>query len=220
MAHTVGRTYAKHEFTRRIESLLDVDDAVAKAVAALRDTHQLGNTYIALVSDNANLMGEHGIDGKNVLYREALEIPLVVRVPGHSGRHRSSLPVATTDLTATIVDLARATPGRLQDGKSLAPVLRGHAMRLRNTELIQTGDSSGGWSFRGVWTRRYTYFHRLRDGVSFLYDHNHDPYGLHNLAPSAGYHRVLVELQRRTTLLRACEGRSCNRRFGQMPAPR
>ncbi len=220
LAHVVGRSYGQREFTRRLESLLDVDEGVAKVVATLRDTRQLGNTYIIFVSDNANLMGEHGIDGKDVLYREALEIPLVIRVPGAGERRVSSLPVATTDIATTIADLAGATPGRLQDGKSLAPVLRGNALRLRDTELIQTGDPAGGWGFRGVWTRRYSYFHRLRDGASFLYDHRRDPYELHNQAPSRDYHGVLTELRRRTALLRACAGTSCNRTFGQVPRPR
>jgi len=92
LAHTVGRTYAHHEFTRRIQSLLDVDDSVARILSALRETHQRGKTYVFLVSDNANLMGEHGIDGKDVLYREALEIPLVVRVPGTHQRRVSRCP--------------------------------------------------------------------------------------------------------------------------------
>lgn len=140
LAHTVGRAYAQREFTRRLESLLDVDDAVAKIVDALGDTGLRGNTYIVFVSDNANLMGEHGIDGKDVLYREALEIPLVVRVPGTHQRRVSSLPVAITDVTATIVDLTGATAGRLLDGTSLTPVLRHHRTRLRDTQLIQTGD--------------------------------------------------------------------------------
>jgi arylsulfatase A-like enzyme len=220
LAHTMTRAHVQREFTLRIESLLDVDDAVAKVVAALRDTGQLRNTYIFLVSDNANLMGEHAINGKNVLYREALEIPLVVRVPGTSHRRVSALPVVTTDITRTIVDLAGATAGRLQDGRSLAPALQGHAMRLRDTQLIQTGDAPGGWSFRGVWTWRYSYFHRLRDGASFLYDHRHDPYELHNVAISPGYHHVLAELQRRFAVLKACAGRSCNHTFGPVPRPR
>jgi N-acetylglucosamine-6-sulfatase len=93
-------------------------------------------------------------------------------------------------------------------------------MRLRDTELIQTGNPSGGWGFRGVWTPRYVYFHRLRDGASFLYDHRSDPYELHNVAPSRRYHGVLVELRRRTALLRACAGATCNRTFGPVPGPR
>jgi len=129
--------------------------------------------------------------------------------------------VAITDVTATIVDLTGATAGRLLDGTSLTPVLRHHRTRLRDTQLIQTGDpSSGRWSFRGVWTPRYTYFHRRRDGASFLYDHRHDPYELNNAARSHRYHRVLTELQRRTAVLGACAGTACNRTFGPLPGPR
>jgi N-acetylglucosamine-6-sulfatase len=221
LAHHVGRAYAQDEYTRRLQSLLDVDDAVARAVGALRDAHQLRNTYVILVSDNANLMGEHGIDGKDVLYREALEIPLVVRVPGSTRPQASSMPVNLTDLTSTILDLSGATAGRLQDGTSLVPILRGHALDARDTQLIQTGNpTTGSWSFRGVWTRRYTYFRRSGDGVSFLYDHRKDPYELHNVARSLHYHGVRTELRRRASVLETCAGPSCNKRFGPPPRPR
>lgn len=217
-AHKLSRSYLQHEFTRRIQSLLDVDDAVANAIRALRDTGRLGDTYIFLVSDNANLLGEHGIDGKDVLYREALEIPLVVRVPGTASPQVSAVPAALTDIAPTITDLAGAAAGRLQDGTSLAPVLRGRPVHLRDTQLIQTGDHSGRWSYRGVWTRRYTYQYRVSDGVRFLYDRRTDPYELHNVASSPAYRRVVAELARRTAVLETCSGTSCNRTFG--PAPR
>jgi arylsulfatase A-like enzyme len=219
-ARQLNRRYLQHEYTRRLESLLDVDDAVAKAVRTLRETGELGDTYIVLVSDNANLLGEHGIDGKDALYREALEIPLVVRVPGATGRRVSSVPATLPDVTGTIIDLAGATAGRVQDGTSLEPVLHGHAVHLRDTQLIQTGDHSGRWSYRGVRTQRYSYLYRVLDGASFLFDRRHDPYELHNLAHSHRYRRVVTELLRRTSLLETCAGASCNQTFGPPPSPR
>jgi arylsulfatase A-like enzyme len=209
----------QYQFTRRLQSLLDVDDAVEATVTALRDVHQLENTYVFLVSDNANLLGEHGVNGKGVLYREALEIPLVVRVPGSTGAHVSSLPVTLPDLTSTILALTGAVPGRLQDGQSFAPVLSGGTVPFKDTELIQTGTGLGDWSFRGVWTGRYTYLHRVSDGRSFLYDHRSDPYELHDVAPSPRYHQVRAELDRRLRLLETCAGESCDQHFGPPPLP-
>ena len=218
-ARTLNGRYLQHEFTRRIQSLLDVDDAVGRVVQALRDTDQLRNTYIFFVSDNANLMGEHGIDGKDVLYREALEIPLVVRVPDTTDRRVSSLRATMPDLTSTIIDLAGATAGRLPDGTSLAPVLRGRAAHFRDTQLIQTGDHAGRWTFRGVWTGRYSYFELVRDRTSFLFDHRTDPYEVHNVADSPRYRGVVSELRRRTSLLKTCAGISCSQTFGPPPRP-
>jgi arylsulfatase A-like enzyme len=218
-ARKLDRRYLQHEYTRRLESLLDVDDAVAEAVHALRDTGELRDTYIVFVSDNANLMGEHGIDGKDVLYREALEIPLVVRVPGATDGQVSSLPATLPDITRTIIDLSGATARRVQDGTSLEPVLHGHAVHLRDTQLIQTGDHSGRWSFRGVWTQRYSYLHRVRDGARFLYDRRTDPYELHNVAHSPRYRAVVTDLHRRTSLLETCAGASCNQSFGPPARP-
>lgn len=207
-------------FTRRIQSLLDVDDAVARAVAALRDTGELRRTYIFLVSDNGLLLGEHRLNGKDVLYREALEVPLLVRIPGSSGGHPSPLPVTIADLAPTIASLAGATPGRRQDGRSFAPVLRGGKVPWRDTQLIQAGGPLGGWWFRGVSTPRFSYLHRVRDGASFVYDHLSDPFELHDVSRLPRYRRTVRELRRRASLLGHCAGRACNRRFGPVPAPR
>lgn len=214
------RHHMQHLFTRRLQSLLDVDDAVAETVAALRDTGQLDNSYVFLVSDNANLLGEHAVNGKDVLYREALEIPLVVRVPGLPGHHVSTLPVTLSDLTPTITALAGATPGRVQDGQSFVDVLAGGtAPPWRDTQLTQTGDSEGQWSFRGVRTHRYSYLFRVADKASFLYDHRTDPYELHNVAPAPAYHQVLMALHRRMRQLVNCAGTDCSQDFGRLPAP-
>jgi N-acetylglucosamine-6-sulfatase len=213
--------HVQHVFTRRIQSLLDVDDSVAATVAALQETGQLDNTYIFLVSDNANLLGEHAANGKDVLYREALEVPLVVRVPDLTGPpHTSTLPVAMPDIAPTIAQLAGVTPGRVQDGRSFADVLSGGSEpQWRDTQLIQTGDNQGQWTFRGVKTRRFSYLYRVSDHRSFLYDHRRDPYELHDLAHLPRYHSVRVELHRRMVQLENCTGDDCNQTFGRLRVP-
>ncbi len=220
----VSRSAMQSLFTRRIQSLLDVDDEVARLMNTLRRTHQLGRTYVFFASDNGFLLGEHLMLGKDLLFEEALRVPLVVRVPGTQRGHSSRLPVTLVDLGPTIMSLAGATPGRRQDGRSFAGVLHGRQVRWRDTQLVQAGrhaspSDPGAWSFRGVWTPRYTYARRVADGAPFLYDRRVDPFEARDVALQPRYRRTLAALQRRTDLLVRCAGSSCNRRFGPVPPP-
>jgi len=211
-------------FTRRLQSLLDVDTAVAQLMTTLRRTHELGHTYVFLASDNGVLLGEHRMMGKDILYSEALRVPLVVRVPGARLGRSSPVPVSLADLAPTIVSLAGATAGRPPDGRSFAGILHGRRVPWRDTQLIQSGrHASRGdptpWALRGVRTSRYTYVRRVADGTSFLFDRRVDPYEAMDVASDPRYRRTLAELQHRTDLLVHCSGPSCNRRFGPVPRP-
>jgi arylsulfatase A-like enzyme len=209
-------------FTARIRTLQDVDDEVERLVATLRETGELDNTYIFFVSDNGHLLGEHRILAKNVLYREALAVPMLVRVPGATAGWTSDVPVTTVDLAPTILELAGATAGRTIDGQSFAPVLRRQPMRWRDTQLVQTGGDrtvgpEPGWTSRGVWTARYTYIRRSVDGVEFLFDRRRYPYEMVNVATKASYRPILSELRRRRQALVNCAGATCARSFGAVP---
>ena len=211
-------------FTARIRSLQAVDEGVQKIVQTLRETGELDNTYIIFTSDNGYLLGEHGLHGKNMLFEEALRVPMLVRLPGSGVASKSSVPVTSVDLAATVADLAGVDPGRTQDGQSFAPILSSHAGGWRDTQLVQTGYESHsvdnpGWEERGVRTARWTYGHNFQNGTYELFDRVADPLELVNLANQPGYADVLVELERRTAALESCAGQACRRDFGPDPAP-
>lgn len=216
------------EYTGRIRTLQDVDDAVERLIEVLRDTGELQDTYIFFVSDNGMMLGEHRTTSKNFIYREDIEIPLIVRVPGSADASSSPLPVTTVDLAPTIAELAGIDPGRVLDGASFAPALHGEPQPWRDTQLVQTGSSrtegtEPGWDFRGVWTQRFTYVRRPVDGGEFLYDRKTDPYETVNWVAADSYQQVLDALRERYELLAECAGDSCNQRFGPLPdveAPR
>ena len=215
---------ARAVFTGRLQSLQDVDDAVGSLVRVLRRTGELRDTYIIFVSDNGMLLGEHRMVTKNVLYREAMEVPLVVRVPGDAEGTVSRLPATIVDLAPTILELAGVEPGRTIDGQSFAPVLHGHREAWRNTQLIQTGSirATGpqpGWDFRGVWTHRYTYMRRALDGSEYLYDRRTDPYEMVDLASEPRFQPVLEALRERHDRLIGCGGAACDRDFPPLPPP-
>jgi N-acetylglucosamine-6-sulfatase len=208
-------------FTGRVQSLQSVDRAVASLVRTLRRTGELDDTYLVFSSDNGYAMGEHRLFGKNVLTREIMDVPLLVRGPGVAPGSRSALPTSLVDLPATFLDLAGLTGTGRMDGASLRAPLHADDVTFRDTTLVQTGGTEDdGWRYRGVQTERYLYALDPHADDAVLYDHAVDPWELDNVVDDPRYADVVAELERRAALLRDCAGASCNLRFGPDPAPR
>jgi arylsulfatase A-like enzyme len=211
-------------FLGRIRSLQAVDEAVADAVATLRDEGELDNTVVMFGSDNGMLMGEHRWMNKNLPYEEDLRVPLLVRGPGVPRNEVRHQTVSMIDIAPTVLDLADATASVVVDGRSFLPVLRDPRAPGGGTILIQAGpttvaQSNGwGWSWRGVRTGRYTYVQHA-SGFGELYDRQRDPAQLRNVARRAAYQAIGAELQRRTGVLGDCVGVSCWPAWEPLPAP-
>lgn len=106
------------------------------------------STVLVFVSDHGYYFGEHGYLGKSVwdpglgtqswspLYREIVEIPLLVRIPGVTPRRTPAL-TTLVDVTATILDLAGVAAPDGLTGRSFVPVLRGETDTHR--ELVVSG---------------------------------------------------------------------------------
>jgi arylsulfatase A-like enzyme len=219
-----AKKYIQRYFAQRIRSLMAVDEAVARTVRALRASGELRDTYVFVTSDNGYLLGEHALVGKNVLYRQSLEVPMLVRGPGVRRGRDSSVPVTLTDLAPTFLDIARARADVVQDGASFLPVLQGRTSHWRDTQLIQTGSRrtagpSPGWSFRGVLTERYTFGVHSASGQTLLFDRRRDPHELRNVARDPAYRSVVLELSSRTRQLASCAGSACRRSYGPVPHP-
>jgi N-acetylglucosamine-6-sulfatase len=213
----------------RQESLLAVDDAVAAIVAALRRSHELENTYILFTSDNGYMQGEHDIpSGKMLPYEPSTAVPLILRGPGVPARAVSHELVANVDLAPTILDVARARPGKVLDGRSLLPFARDPRRRSNRPLLHETGgrrfvlardEDRGGadlrrvMSYRAVRTSRWLWV-EYRDGARELYDRASDPDELRSLDGDPAYRHVRARLHRVLRRLATCTGAACRR-----PAP-
>jgi N-acetylglucosamine-6-sulfatase len=213
----------------RQESLLAVDDAVAAIVAALRRSHELENTYILFTSDNGYMQGEHDIpSGKMLPYEPSTAVPLILRGPRVPARAVSHELVANVDLAPTILDVARARPGKVLDGRSLLPFARDPRRRSNRPLLHETGgrrfvlardEDRGGadlrrvMSYRAVRTSRWLWV-EYRDGARELYDRASDPDELRSLDGDPAYRHVRARLHRVLRRLATCTGAACRR-----PAP-
>jgi arylsulfatase A-like enzyme len=203
----------------RIGSLLAVDDHVRRLVRILRRTGQLRNTVIVFVSDNGWMEGQHRIPGDKFLpYEDSLKVPLVVRGPGVRAGRVVGRQVSNVDFAPTLAALAHATPRRVQDGRSLVPVLRGGTLPADSVveveapaPLFEDNVPIMAWDrpYRGVRTQRYTYVVYTETGEEELYDRHQDPAQLANVAADPDYAAVKARLRTRLEALQDCRGAAC-----------
>lgn len=190
----------------RLESLLAVDEAVARIVEALRQAGELDDTLIVFTSDNGFFHGEHRIaQGKILLYEPSIRVPLVVRGPGVPAGVRLSQPVSNIDVAPTILDAADVEPGRVVDGRSLFPLFADTGLNWGRDLLIESG---GAGAFTAIRTPRYLYAEH-ETGEKELYDLAKDPDELQSRHADPAYDAVRAELARRLATLRDCAGAPC-----------
>jgi N-acetylglucosamine-6-sulfatase len=200
----------REAYQQRLESLLAVDEAVAKIVATLRDSGELGNTLIVFTSDNGFFHGEHRVPaGKVLLYEPSIRVPLIMRGPGIPAGLRLRQHVGNVDLAPTIVDVAGATAGRTMDGRSLLPLFADPTLRVRRDLLIERTPGDG--NFSAIRTPRYLYA-EYWNGERELYDLDRDPHELQSRHGDPSYASIQADLAARLARLRICTGETCRTR--------
>lgn len=106
-----------------LNCIRDVDRQVGVVLDALERTRLDGNTVIVLVSDHGELAGAHGLRQKGPnLYRENVNVPLVVSHPDARRPREVDVVTSAIDLIPTMLGLVGATP---RDRAALAPDLVG-----------------------------------------------------------------------------------------------
>jgi arylsulfatase A-like enzyme len=120
-----------------------VDRAVGSILRALDETGLVDSTMVVFTSDHGDMMGDHGIIEKCVLYEEAVKVPLILRVPWLAGSQTMvEGRVSQVDLVPTLLDLmGDPVPEGLQ-GRTLAPVLRGEETLSGSDVFIQWNGSN------------------------------------------------------------------------------
>jgi N-acetylglucosamine-6-sulfatase len=208
------RAGVEENWRQENEALMAVDEGVAQIVEALRRNGQLDNTLIVFLSDNGFMHGEHRALAEKVLpYEESIRVPLVLRGPGVPRARIDHRLVGNVDVTSTILDAADATPGRVQDGRSLLELLSDPGAEWGRDILIENGNGANGVpTYRGIRNYRFLYVEHKTTGERELYDLAIDPFELQSLDGRAPYAKVQRDLHTRLRSLAHCIGVDCQAR--------
>jgi len=159
------------------------DALIGRLVARLRERGRYDGVLLAVTSDHGEGLGDHGEQEHGFfLYREAVHVPLILRLPGGvRGGSRVAGAIGQVDVPATLLDLARL-PADGMDGRSQRPALSKGAAdpRAVYAETFFPRYHFGWSELFSVTDERYRYIHAPRPE---LYDAKGDPGERTNLAP-------------------------------------
>jgi arylsulfatase A-like enzyme/Tfp pilus assembly protein PilF len=151
------------------------DELVGRLVTRLRDRGVLDRAVLAVTSDHGEGLGDHGEQEHGFfLYREAVHVPLIVRLPaGARGGTRIGGAVGQVDVPATLLDLA-GLPADGMDGRSQRLAILKGAVEPRPvySETFFPRYHFGWSELLAVADDRYRYIHAPRPE---LYDAKTDP---------------------------------------------
>ena len=173
---------------QQAQAVYTLDSAIEEIVSLLDDLGELENTLIFYISDNGYLYGEHGLQGKDCAYEEAIHVPFAIRYDKEiePGNIYSQL-VANIDIAPTIYDVTGVDPIEEMDGFSLIPIFEGSSI-WRKDLLIE------GWRNNQRARRPYKAVHEgdwvyieSKGGSPELYNLTSDPFQINNLASSSTF---------------------------------
>lgn len=181
-------------------SVTGVDRAFGQILSALKKLGLDKNTIVIFSSDHGETMcSQNTDDPKNSPYSESMNVPFIIRYPGHIAPRVDNLLMSSPDIMPSILGLCglhKKIPHTVQ-GKDYAPLLfdknaketrPASALYIQNLDGVK--DSEGKVrsyfsSSRGIKTARYTlalYIDRQRHlKKTLLFDDEKDPYQMHNL---------------------------------------
>jgi len=128
-----------------------LDHRLGQLFDALRAQGLLDQTVLLLTSDHGEELLDHGAVGHGgTLYREVIEIPLLIRLPGGAGSQKSARPARLLDVLPTLAALAGVEAPAEVEGRDLLAPEAGPAEIVAETRHKRTYRLSireGDWKY-------------------------------------------------------------------------
>jgi len=188
-------TEAEHiEGIRRYLAFASFEDALfGELINKLKEKGLYEDSIIIFLSDHGDYVAAHGLWAKGLpCFREAYQIPLLMKVPGVRGGGKIDGLASITDVGPTILDLVGLEPFA-QGGDSLLPLLQDKEVPWRTELFSQTNGNEVYGIQRAVWNRSWKYVLNTFD-YDELYDLQKDPGELHNLAKQPEMQPIIKEM--------------------------
>lgn len=163
------------------------DRQVGRFLDALKQKRLMKDTIILITSDHGDEFFEHGnCDHVRFLYREVINVPYILYVPGLSprGKRVETLIPASISVPRTLLDAVGIESG--MPGVTLDPTLRGLPQRF-DAVYSETDSVAGRLGSRGetiaLTTPRFKLMEYTEEGLEEAYDVRRDPYEQNLLPP-------------------------------------
>ncbi len=166
-----------------------LDHNVGRVLGALEAAGQLDNTLVIYTSDHGEMAGNRGLWCKSFMYRDSVDVPMIMSGPGVAAGVTCDTEVNLIDIAGTLDEAA----GRATDANGSLRVIASRPTdtdRLGFTEYHDGGSITGSFAVRrGEWK----YVEHV-DHPAQLFDVVADPDELVDLGSSSGHAWVRAEL--------------------------
>jgi arylsulfatase A-like enzyme len=149
------------------------DDCVGVVIEALKNSKYANNTIVVLFGDHGWHLGEKLKFRKASLWKEATQLPLMIKLPGMENQQYCKRTVNLIDLYPTLIELCNL-PEKELDGESIVSLLENPDQEWHPTV------TSRGQGAHSVMSEDWHYINWGK-GVEELYDLKSDPMEWNNL---------------------------------------
>lgn len=159
-------------------AITHLDAQIGRILDALAASGKADNTWIFFTADHGLAVGHHGLFGKQNMYDHSVRVPLIVVGPQVPAKTTIDAPVYLQDIMPTTLELSGQAPPEQVDYHSLLPLVKGETKDSAYDAVygaylaLQRSITVDGWKL----------ILYPKAGVMRLYDLNHDPQEMHDLA--------------------------------------
>jgi arylsulfatase A-like enzyme len=137
-ADTGPDSFLQEQMRQYYRLVAAMDIGMGKILAALEKHGVQDDTVIIFTSDHGHFLGEHGFDGKWLLYEESIHIPLIIADPRQPAEGRTSDALVTlVDMAPTMLELGDVAIPATMQGRSLLPLLADPAAPFREAIFME-----------------------------------------------------------------------------------
>jgi N-acetylglucosamine-6-sulfatase len=186
-------------YKRYMETLLAVDEGIARIMVLLEQRGELEDTLIVYMGDNGFMFGEHGLIDKRAAYEESMRVPLLMRCPSlfKAGTTVDGV-VANIDIAPTMLAAAGLESPAHIAGANLLPLVNDSSTPWRKEILYEyywERNFPQTPTVHALREDRYKYirFHGVWD-LDELYDLASDPHETDNLFAKPGHEALVARL--------------------------
>jgi iduronate 2-sulfatase len=194
-SRTFTATEAREAMRAYYACITYVDAQLGRVMDELERLELAEHTIIVLWGDHGWHLSEKGMWAKGTTFEVSAHGPMIIADPRRKSAGRSSTRVVQyLDLYPTLADLCGIGIPEGLEGRSLKPLLD-QPDRVWDHPAI-TVQSRSWYIGRSIRTERwrYTEWDQGRRGA-MLFDHDHDPHEMHNLANDPSYQKIVEELK-------------------------
>ena len=174
-------------------NLAQMDDCVGRLLDTLTELGLDENTIVLYTSDHEEMLGEHGLWQKMVLYEPSVGVPLLFRAPGVTpAGARCATPVSLVQMVPTLLELCGVRNPSGLDGESIARLLREPAAEIPSTVFAEINLRTRHPSAM-IRQGRYKYCYSV-DDLDELFDLQDDPSEMKNLAAVPAFRQKRDEM--------------------------